>query len=71
MVNYDKLRGALAEKRVTQGDVALKLGCSKQAVSNKIAGKSSLTVRDVTAICELLGATSDERDSIFFAECVK
>ena len=67
MVDYDKLRGALAERRLTQEDVANKLGCTRQAVSLKFAGKSALTVKDVTAICELIDASADERDAIFFA----
>lgn len=67
MVDYDKLRGILAEKRVTRIELASVLGCSRQNVYNKLTGKSLLTVRDVTAICELINATPDERDTIFFA----
>ncbi len=67
MVDYDKLRGKLVEKRLTQSDIAEAIGCSRQAVSNKMTGKTALTLRDVTAICELMKVTPDERDSIFFA----
>ena len=68
MVRFDLLKGALAEKGVTQTVISERLGISRQAVNNKVNGKSVLTVRDVAAICELLDATKDERDKIFFAD---
>lgn len=67
MVDYNRLRGALAEKRLTQKEIAEHIGCTPQAISYKLAGKSPLTIRDVTIICQLIKATPDERDSIFFA----
>ena len=71
MIDYDKLRGALAEKRVTQAEIATVLGCSRQAISNKMTGKNSLTIRDVTAIVKLIEADSDSIKDIFFADNVK
>lgn len=66
MVDYNRLRGALAEKRLTQKEIAAHIGCTPQAVSYKLTGKSPLTVRDVSIICELIKATPKERDTIFF-----
>lgn len=71
VIDYDKLRGALAEKRITQAEIASSLGCSRQAISNKMTGKNSLTVRDVTAIVNLIEADADTIKDIFFAEGVK
>lgn len=71
MIDYDKLRGALAEKRITQAEIATVLGCSRQAISNKMTGKNSLTIRDVTAIVKLIEADSDTIKDIFFADSVK
>lgn len=71
MIDYDKLRGALAEKRVTQAEIATVLGCSRQAISNKMTGKNSLSIRDVTAIVKLIEADSDTIKEIFFADSVK
>lgn len=68
MVRFDLLRGALAAKGIRQTDISDRLGISRQAVNNKLNGKSVLTVRDVTAICELLDATTADRDNIFFAD---
>ena len=67
MVNYDKLRGALAEKRITQNTLADRLGCTRQCINNKINGKTPLTLRDVAVICEAIEATPETRDAIFFA----
>lgn len=67
MVDYDKLRGKLAEKRVTQVALAERLGCSRQNVYNKVNGKSPLSLRDVVIICETIEATPETRDAIFFA----
>lgn len=67
MVDYGKLRGALAEHRITQDSLAARLGCTRQSVNNKINGKSPLTLRDVVTICEAIEATPETRDSIFFA----
>lgn len=67
MVNYDKLRGALAEKRITQDSLAERLGCTRQSINNKINGKTPLTLRDVVTICEAIDATPETRDAIFFA----
>lgn len=66
MVNFDKLRGALAEKRITQDSLALRLGCTRQSINNKINGRTPLTLRDVVVICEAIDATPEVRDSIFF-----
>lgn len=67
MVNFDKLRGALAEKKITQENLADKLGCSRQSINNKINGRTPLTLRDVVVICESIDATAETRDEIFFA----
>ena len=68
MVNYDKLRGALVAKRVRAADVAKRLGCSRQTVYNKLHGRTTLTLGDVSTICDLLKATASERDAIFFSD---
>lgn len=67
MVNFDKLRGALVEKHITQDALANRLGCTRQSINNKINGKTPLTLRDVVVICEAIDATPETRDAIFFA----
>ena len=53
MVNGDKLRGVLAEKRLSYGELALKLGIHRDTLSKRIR-MDTLTVRDVDRICDLL-----------------
>ena len=57
MVNGDKLRGVLAEKRLSYGELALKLGIHRDTLSKRIR-MDTLTVRDVDRICELLDILS-------------
>lgn len=66
MVNFNKLRGLMTERNVSQNELARRLGCSRQTVNNKMNGKNPFTLRDVTEICDAINATPDERNAIFF-----
>lgn len=67
MVNYDKLRGALAERHITRNAVADVLGVSRQSVTSKLTGKTKMTIYDAQKISDLLELSVEDRDSIFFA----
>lgn len=71
MTNYDKLRGLMAERRLEVTKLAKILGISRQATSDKLNGKSRITLTDAQVISSALGMTSAERDEIFFSENVK
>ena len=71
MTNYDKLRGLMAERRLEVTKLAKILGISRQATSDKLNGKSRITLTDAQVISSALGMTSAERDEIFFNENVK
>ena len=45
-MNLDKLRGALAEQRITQEMLAKKLEISLLSVNRKLNGKSPITVEE-------------------------
>ena len=71
MTNYDRLRGLMAERRLEVTKLAKILGISRQATSDKLNGKSRITLTDAQVISSALGMTSAERDEIFFSDNVK
>lgn len=71
MTNYAKLKGLMAERGLEVTKLATILGISRQAASDKINGKSRITLTDAQAISEALRMNSEERDVIFFADDVK
>ena len=51
-MNLDKLRGALAEQRITQEMLAKKLDISLLSVNRKLNGKSPITVEEAKIIAD-------------------
>ncbi len=51
-MNLDKLRGALAEQRITQEMLAKKLEISLLSVNRKLNGKSPITVEEAKIIAD-------------------
>lgn len=71
MTDYAKLRGLMAERGLEVTKLASILGISRQAASEKINGKSKISLTDAQAISKALNMTQEERDLIFFSEYVK
>ncbi len=71
MVNHAKLRGLMVERGLEVNRLASILGISRQAVSDKLSGKTSITLTDAQAISLALDMSNEERDAIFFADTVK
>ncbi len=71
MTNYAKLRGLMAERGMEVSRLASILGISRQAMSDKINGRSKISLLDAQKISEALNMTKDERDAVFFSELVK
>ena len=71
MVNLPKLRGLMTERGLEVNKLAIILGISRQATSDKLNGKSKISLTDAQAISRALGMTNVERDLIFFGEDVK
>ena len=51
-MNLDKLRGALAEQRITQEMLAKRLNISLLSVNRKLNGKSPITVEEAKIITD-------------------
>lgn len=51
--NVDKIRGVMAEKRITQEMIAKALNISRKTVLNKLNGKAKITVDELVTITNL------------------
>ena len=71
MIDYAKLKGLMAERGLEVTKLAELLGISRQAASGKINGKSPISLTYARTIAQALDMTKEERDMIFFGECVK
>lgn len=71
MTDYAKLRGLMAERGLEVKKLASILGISRQAASEKINGKSKISLTDAQAISKALNMSQEERDLIFFSDYVK
>jgi len=61
----------MVERGMEVSRLASILGISRQAMSDKINGRSKISLLDAQKISEALNMTKDERDIIFFSELVK
>ena len=71
MINYAKLKGLMAERGLTVVSLAQKLGVSRQSASEKVNGKSKITLTEAQTIAKALNMDKEERDMIFFNDYVK
>ena len=52
--SLEKLRGIMAEKKISQVDIADRLNISLQAVNNKFTGKTEFTLKEIKEISKML-----------------
>jgi transcriptional regulator with XRE-family HTH domain len=52
-LNTNKIRGLMAEKGITQADVAKKLNISQNSVGNKLQGKTKFTANEIGLLCNV------------------
>lgn len=71
MINYAKLKGLMAERGLTVVELAHMLGISRQATSEKVNGKTKITLTEAQTISKALCMDKEERDTIFFNDFVK
>ena len=71
MINYAKLKGLMAERGLTVVELAHILGVSRQSASEKVNGKTKITLTEAQTIAKALHMDKNERDTIFFNEFVK
>lgn len=67
-VNADKLRGKIAEKRFTLGDIARELCISEVTLRQKMLGISEFRNSEIAKLISLLELTEEETMAIFFPE---
>lgn len=63
-MNLAKLRGALAEKGITQRELAKKLGLTTKSVNAKLNGRCKISVDEATSMSKILKLK--EPSTIFF-----
>lgn len=64
-MNYDFIRGRIAENRTSQKEIALKMGISQQSLSRKLNGKRPFTLKEATKLSDLLSIPPEKRAEIF------
>lgn len=64
-MNYDYIRGRMAEYRVSQREVAQLMGISVQSFNRKINSKRAFTVEEATSLCNILNIPTQKRAEIF------
>ena len=68
IMNKALFKMAIVRSGYTQTRLAKELGISKNALSNKVNGRSSVTVSDVIKICEILNIhDNNEKAEIFLS----
>lgn len=69
MVNVDRLRGILAEKRKSQAEIAKMLGISERTFYAKM-NRKVFDSDEIYEMCKYLGIGSADMISIFFDQSV-
>lgn len=67
-MNYNFIRGQIAEKRTSQRKVAEEMGISEQSLNRKLNGKRVFTVEEATKICNILDIPLNRRAEIFLPQ---
>lgn len=67
-MNVNLLKGKMAEKQVTQGILASKIGISENSLSRKLLGKREFKLSEVIEICRFLEINNPKE--IFFDDFV-
>ena len=66
--NYSKLLGRLKECKLTQAELAEKIGKHITTLSAKLNNKNAFTSEEIDRICEVLEIPNDEIGKYFFAK---
>lgn len=70
MVNIDKLKGKIAENRMTVLALASKTGISKDTLYRRMSEGESFTVGEVDKISQALHLSVEDINAIFFSQYV-
>lgn len=64
----ERFRNLIHDKGLKSNVLAQRMGMSKQVFSNKLLGKSPLTLDEITNLCDLLDLSRKEKYDIFFTK---
>lgn len=67
MINSDKLKGLMREKRITQSDLALKLDIKPCTVNQKLNNKRAMTLDEAEMISDILNIDVGDFGTYFFS----
>ena len=71
MVNVDKLRGKIVERRMKVPEVAKAVGIDSATLYRRLnGGGGSFTIEEADKIASILALTAEELNHIFFAQYV-
>lgn len=65
-MNSDLLKNKLREVGISEEDMAKAMGISKDALENRLNGKTEFTLKDIIAVVQILGLDRRETGQIFF-----
>lgn len=66
MLNKNEFNGAVARAGMTNGELAKRIGMSKNTLSSRVNGKSYFDTQEIDLICDILNITTDkEKINIF------
>jgi len=66
LYDYSQLLGRLKEKKITQDQLAAKIGISPASMNLKLCNKSPFKQDEILAICDVLNIISSEIPAYFF-----
>ena len=71
MVNVDKLRGAIVERRMNIDQLADAIGADRSTLYRRLnTNGESFTIKEADSIAKVLSLTGKEAAAIFFAQFV-
>lgn len=70
MVDVDKLRGAMTERKVNVEELSKRIGMDRATFYRRLAKSDDFTIKEVDSIVKGLGLSAEETNRIFFADFV-
>lgn len=70
MVNVNKLKGIMVEKKMNAEELAKRIGMDRATFYRRLAKSDDFTIKEVDSIVKVLGLSMIETNSIFFADFV-
>lgn len=64
-MKHNRLKGMIFYRDLTEAEVAEKLGISRRAMANRMAGRVEFTVGEIMQLVKILGLTAPEINYIF------